>query len=204
MTTMHDRLRSARIKAGFDSAAAAARAFGWPISTYAGHENGQRGFTPAVAERYADAFKVSVEWLTYGSGTPRRQSGPPASLPNGFAEPAAIPLTAPESLSLRAFRSRISKDPAPDATPYRIASDHPHLGLFADDIALVDLKGTARQGDLVLAACVDPITASSTTLLGRLVNGHIVGSPRDPLRALDGNTNLVGKVVGTIRIFSTR
>lgn len=60
-----DRLRKAREAAGFASAAAAARAFGWTVSTYQSHENGNRDLRPAIAERYAKAFRVSPEFLLY-------------------------------------------------------------------------------------------------------------------------------------------
>lgn len=61
------RLRTARIRAGYKSAAAAARAMGIEPSTYAGHENGFRGF-PNEAQRYASFFKVRLEWLLEGAG----------------------------------------------------------------------------------------------------------------------------------------
>ena len=60
---MPDRLREARIKAGFDSAAEAARAFGWEIPAYRHHENGTRTFDVEAAKRYARAFRVNPGWL---------------------------------------------------------------------------------------------------------------------------------------------
>lgn len=59
------RLQEARAKAGFSGPTEAARAFGWGISTYLSHENGTRGLRPAVADRYAKAFRVPAEWLLY-------------------------------------------------------------------------------------------------------------------------------------------
>lgn len=61
-----DRLRKARIKAGYESAAAAARAFGWQASTYAAHENGTRGIKLETLEIYAKKYRVPLEWLTHG------------------------------------------------------------------------------------------------------------------------------------------
>jgi len=65
-----DRLRRARIRARFKSAAAAARRHGWPISTYASHENGQTD-PPPVEDvlQYAEAFKVSPAWILFEVGT---------------------------------------------------------------------------------------------------------------------------------------
>ncbi len=62
-----DRLQKARREAGYDNAVDAARAFGWGQSTYISHENGTRGLKPPVAEKYAKAFRVTPEWLLYGS-----------------------------------------------------------------------------------------------------------------------------------------
>ena len=59
----HDRLRSARERAGFESAAEAARTFGWPESRYRHHENGTRGIPLKHAEAYGRAYKVSPAWI---------------------------------------------------------------------------------------------------------------------------------------------
>jgi SOS-response transcriptional repressor LexA len=61
-----ERLQRARLKAGYESATDAARAFGWNEITYRAHENGGRGLKPKVAEQYAKAFKVSPGWLLTG------------------------------------------------------------------------------------------------------------------------------------------
>jgi SOS-response transcriptional repressor LexA len=69
-----DRLKEARIRAGYDSAKSAAEAMGAPVATYIQHENGARGFPAARAERYARFFRVAPEWLLYGtSGQSRFQ-----------------------------------------------------------------------------------------------------------------------------------
>ena len=65
---IHERLRTARRDAGYASAAAAAKAFGWPIGTYSCHENGSRGIKLDAAKRYARAFGVNPLWLLYGTG----------------------------------------------------------------------------------------------------------------------------------------
>lgn len=68
MSTPNERLREARIKAGYDTAREAAAALGVSESTYMGHENGYRGFPAKRAPAYARKFKVSEEWLLYGKG----------------------------------------------------------------------------------------------------------------------------------------
>lgn len=77
MMEAHDRLKLAREKAGFSTAAEAAERFGWRPSTYHGHENGTRGLRPAVASQYARAFRVSAEWLLFGQGEPDTSSPEP-------------------------------------------------------------------------------------------------------------------------------
>ena len=63
---MAKRLREARVKAGYLSASAAARAHGWRTSTYIAHENGQNDFDAEQAQEYAKAFKTDAEWLILG------------------------------------------------------------------------------------------------------------------------------------------
>ncbi len=65
------RLQRARREAGFDNASEAARRFGWNENNYRSHENGQRGFKPDSAEKYADAFGVRPEWLYFDKGPMR-------------------------------------------------------------------------------------------------------------------------------------
>ncbi len=69
--TRGQRLRFARRKR-FASARAAALALGLPISTYGAHERaelpGARDYGPAEAQRYAEFFGVTAEWLLIGHG----------------------------------------------------------------------------------------------------------------------------------------
>lgn len=76
MNSPGDRLKRARLDAGYASAAAAARAMGVPAPTYQGHENGSAGL-PRAAERYASFFGVSLDWLLTGKGKTRRASKVP-------------------------------------------------------------------------------------------------------------------------------
>ena len=67
MDTPAERLKRARLKAGFRTATDAARAHGWVISTYLGHENGDRVPSRNCAKRYANAFHTTWDWLLEGS-----------------------------------------------------------------------------------------------------------------------------------------
>jgi len=70
-----ERLKLARERAGYESAAEAARKFGWPEARYRHHENGQRNFRKDSAVIYGRAFKVSPEWLMFGKdGSPSEVS----------------------------------------------------------------------------------------------------------------------------------
>lgn len=68
MSDPSDRLRIARLRAGYATAKEAAEALGVPVPTYLGHENGSRGFPAKKAFTYARKFKVREQWLLYGVG----------------------------------------------------------------------------------------------------------------------------------------
>jgi DNA-binding XRE family transcriptional regulator len=66
MSTMNQRLKHARIQAGFRSATAAIEHCGWNASTYRAHENGQNNYKIKDAKIYAEAYDVSPVWLLVG------------------------------------------------------------------------------------------------------------------------------------------
>jgi hypothetical protein len=66
-----ERLRRARLAAGYIRAADAVRAFGWNRSTYYGHENARRGISRDKIMVYAEAFHVERDWLASGRGMMR-------------------------------------------------------------------------------------------------------------------------------------
>jgi hypothetical protein len=75
MTDPAERLRIARLRAGFETGKDAAEALGFPVSTYLGHENGSRGYPAAKAAIYARKFKVREQWLLYGTGEGPGETG---------------------------------------------------------------------------------------------------------------------------------
>lgn len=75
MEEPHDRLKAARIAAGYDTAPAAAEALGVKAPTYMGHENGSRGFGASV-DQYARRFGTTPEWILWGRGKPPRGAPP--------------------------------------------------------------------------------------------------------------------------------
>ena len=64
--SMNDRLKQARIKAGFKTATAAIEKLKWNSRTYRAHENGQNNFNVIHAEKYAKAYGVTAAWLLVG------------------------------------------------------------------------------------------------------------------------------------------
>lgn len=69
--TIAGRLRWARRHHGkYATPTEAARAFGWPVSTYLGHENGDRNPSRGTAKKYARAYRVRWEWMLENEGVP--------------------------------------------------------------------------------------------------------------------------------------
>lgn len=75
-----ERLRHARLRAGFSQRFAAADKFGWDYPDYVAHERGQVTLSLQSAKQYAKGFGVSVEWLLYGIGDMDRRERPPRDL----------------------------------------------------------------------------------------------------------------------------
>lgn len=80
MNTPGERLKHIREQRGFATARDAARSYGWDISTYHSHENGNRGIPPDAAIKYARAFSFTLDWLYRGASNDATQGV--ASTPN--------------------------------------------------------------------------------------------------------------------------
>jgi transcriptional regulator with XRE-family HTH domain len=105
---VHERLKQARIAAGYATPTEAARAFGWAVSTYLGHENGDRNPSKVAAKRYANAFRTTAGYLLYGEQTPI--SGQPAASGGLQLDPVRVAHVI--SALLRMFRRDISQEDA--------------------------------------------------------------------------------------------
>ena len=68
MDERFQRLREARIAKGFETALAAADAFGWNRNTYISNENGNATSSYRRAKDYAAAYGVRPEWLYDATG----------------------------------------------------------------------------------------------------------------------------------------
>ena len=80
MKSKAERLKQARIEAGFRTAAEAAEALGVNRVTYVAHENGNSGIRAEKAELYARRFGVSLEWLLTGKGDPVKMGAIPVQI----------------------------------------------------------------------------------------------------------------------------
>jgi hypothetical protein len=69
------RLKHAREQASFETASAAAIAFGWAPSRYLAHESGERPIASKLLAIYAAAFAIDYRWLQQGDG-PAPQAAP--------------------------------------------------------------------------------------------------------------------------------
>lgn len=69
--TAAKRLKWAREnRTAYKTASAAARAFGWTVPTYLGHENGDRTPSRSAAIRYGEAYRVPWAWILEGGPLP--------------------------------------------------------------------------------------------------------------------------------------
>ena len=80
MNEQYERLKEARIAAGYGRAVDAALAMGVKLSTYTHHENGTAGLS-RVGQRYARFFGVSFEWLMTGRGAMKDKADAEWSIP---------------------------------------------------------------------------------------------------------------------------
>jgi phage repressor protein C with HTH and peptisase S24 domain len=69
-----DRLRWAREQAGYENALDFVRAHDISQSAYYHHESNRRGFSSAVAERYARLLRIDYTWLQTGKGSPTKSA----------------------------------------------------------------------------------------------------------------------------------
>jgi len=179
------RLRHARTERGYDTASAAADAFGWNRNTYASNENGNAPFSYRKAKEYAEAFGVRPEWLYDAAGgmRPSAQPGLVRVIGRVGANPDGVVLFAtgqdPDDLA----------PVPPGGTDSAVAlqvSGHSMRGL-ADDGALIYFEDqrTAPTPDM-LGQVVVVETETDEVLVKRLLRGSEPG--RFDLESIAGPT----------------
>ena len=167
MENMGERLRHAREKAGFGSAMAAAKRFGWPPSTYAAHENGQNQFSVDVAEKYARAFKVTAAWLLTDEGDRVRRN---IVMVEGLVGAGGAIDTSSENTGPDGLEEIEVPFPLPDnAAAYRVAGDSMFPRYDDGDIIIVVKREQPPMDLLNFETLVT--TSEGSRFLKRIVPG---------------------------------
>lgn len=154
---MHVRLRRARLAAGFPTAIDAIKRFGWSVSTYRAHENGQNAFDALAAIRYARAFKVAPTWLLLGD----EALGASGATAIGAPLPDAAQIEAGLDAIVGARPAQIMDGralrPASEAVVGLVSiprdSRYPQVAQFVLVVEGESVNRVARDGDRLL--CVD-------------------------------------------------
>lgn len=164
-TIKSERLKQAREKAGYPTAAAAAQAFDWPESGYRHHENGTRSFGPDLAKKYGRAFKVKPGWLLAIEGV---GDGPAAAfvaddklVVNASVE-AGVFRQSEEWNDERGFVIEGSKPLIPNARRFGLAVEGASMdefyepGTVLDCASIFDVNIKPQSGDHVIVERVKP------------------------------------------------
>lgn len=162
-----ERLRGARIHAGFERATEAVRRFGWNYSRYMNYENGERAIPPKQAILFASAFGVTVDYIYFGKGDILNELETTASISSknvrriplvgldniaelqriasGF-EPmlaATIPVSGDDTLPRRAIFIKIQDK--------SMLSPSEPVSFEPGDKAMIDIEASPEPGEFVLA-----------------------------------------------------
>lgn len=210
MTAIHDRLKQARERAHFETAADAAEAFGWAYPTYAAHENGSRGFRADTAQRYAQAFGVKAQWLLYGGPVDRVEKDEPA--PEGAALVPVYDVAASAGGgSVVEYEAEIYSLAFPPEYLKKLTSSSPaHLSIISvkgdsmdptlvdDDVVLLDTSKTNLSFDGLFVIRFDD--ALHVKRVGRSAKpGYVIvisdNSAFRDIEADKGDLHVIGKVL---------
>lgn len=211
MSEMSDRLREARVSAGFADATEAANRHGWKASTYLGHENGSRGIKPDVAQQYARAFRVGADWLLFGAGggpLPVAPSSDGGDLVNVYGVKASAGHGAwvdeyedvVDRLSFPpGYLSKITKANPKDLAIIGVKGDSMIPTLNDDDVVMVDTSKTSLGFDGLFVFNYDGVLqVKRVGRSGRKGHVTITSDNRSlypPFEALADEIKVVGKVV---------
>jgi phage repressor protein C with HTH and peptisase S24 domain len=91
MSEKHERLRQARIDAGYGSAQSAADALGITASTYRAHENGQNDFGLEEAQIYGRKFSVDPIWIMTNAVSQSKATVAEGSIPSNIVSLREVP-----------------------------------------------------------------------------------------------------------------
>ena len=218
MTDASKRLRSLRIRRGFESPIDAARAFGWNEHTYKSHENGLRGIRTEAAKRYALAFGSTVGFLLTGVDEPTDKHDVNQVIGVPLLGTAAAGVFR-ESIYLEDTQVIIPAVPRPDIMPdaqYCLLVDGPSVNKRIADgsyaiCARYDMyPGGPRHGQLVhVERQVGGLVENTIKVVQYTPEGPMLAPASDdprfqtpiPLdeRGEDSHVRIVGVVIGEYR-----
>lgn len=158
MVEPNDRLKELRLRKGFERAADAARAYGWPVTTYQAHENGSRGLKLDAAHRYARAFGSTAAYILTGANPVQSvsQTINQVALVNVVAKASAGAFRYDEGLEVEGFQvPAVPRGGVPPEVQYAVQIDGSSVnlripdGAFAICAPLERVPGGAKHGQLV-------------------------------------------------------
>lgn len=144
--SLSDRIRIARINAGFPTAQGAAERYRWAPYSVRDHEAGRRTPSAEQIAAYAKAYRVSTDWLVVGKDPP-----PVTGLP--VAEIEHVPIY---DIRVSAGPGSLGDDNDPvDWQPYKLNDLRTLSTSPTDQLALVRVAGdsmwsTLHDGDQVM------------------------------------------------------
>jgi SOS-response transcriptional repressor LexA len=165
MSIKANRLKAAREKAGFESAADAARSFGWKEAAYRHHENGIRGFGADAAKKYGRAFKVTPAWLLALEKADRqvpevaRSASDDTLTVNGSVEAGAW-RSSEQWNDERSYMIEGMPSPVPDAARFGLEVVGNSMDVFYEPGTVLDcisiFSGSVKpkSGDHVIVECI--------------------------------------------------
>lgn len=169
---MAARLRQARIAAGYLRPIDAARAFGWPLSTYWSNENGSRGFSDARQLEYATSFRVSIDWLAFGRGEMRgtRRRIPIEGYVTQLAKIQAIETDAGTGSEVDDVE--MPPGSTEDLVAYRVTGDTNYPAFRDRDVLFVP-RGQSPPEAVVGQECVVKTVAGNRLIRTLLLGSHV-------------------------------
>jgi transcriptional regulator with XRE-family HTH domain len=220
LKSIADRLRRARINAGFERASDVARQFGWSYSRYMNYENGERAVPPKQAILFASAYGVTVDYLYFGKRDVIKQIEGNQAISSRMVR--RVPLVALDNMS---ELDRIAQGQEPNQTvtvPISSREAIPERAVFIEikdksmsdprepisfepgDKALIELDASPAPSDFVLALVPEEQTALFRLYreVGRADDGSIIIDlvPLNPnFRTVRISNTNPGKIIGVCR-----
>jgi transcriptional regulator with XRE-family HTH domain len=213
-----DRLRRARMAAGFVRASDAVRKFGWNYSRYMNYENGVRTIPPKQAILFASAFSVTVDFIYFGKGDTVDSTDRAQALFSRMVR--RIPLVQLENMmDIQRIASRIDPISPAAEVPISSGSEVPQRAVFIEiedksmtnhrepvsfepgDMAMIDLDAAPAPADFVLALLPEEGSALFRLYreVGRAPDGSLIADlvPLNPnFRTIRFTSSGTGQIIG--------